>query len=70
MLVLHFYRAFRFPGRLYIVSPSTTKKMIKAILPCNLSPELSEYAFCWGYKPTLVSPESIIGELSQEEEIS
>ena len=70
VLVLHFYRAFRYPGRLYIVSPSTTKKMIKAILPCNLSPELSEYAFCWGYKPTLVSPESIIGELNQEEEMS
>ncbi|RLN41394.1 hypothetical protein C2845_PM01G06780 [Panicum miliaceum] len=65
VLVLHFYGGD--PGRLYIVSPSARKKMIKATLPYNLSPELSEYAFCWGYKPTLVSPGSIIGELSQEE---
>jgi len=31
---------------------------------------LKEYAFCWGYKPTLVPPGSIVGELSQEKKKS
>ncbi|GJN19073.1 hypothetical protein PR202_gb06310 [Eleusine coracana subsp. coracana] len=68
VLLLHVYHDFGGPNQLYILHPSTKKtKVIRTTLPCNLMPELSEYAFCWGYKPTLVSPGSIIGEHSQEE---
>ncbi|CAN6297288.1 unnamed protein product [Urochloa humidicola] len=45
-----------------------SKMMSKAKLLYNLSPEALEYALCWGYKPTFVSPGSIVGELSQDEE--
>ncbi|CAL4928027.1 unnamed protein product [Urochloa decumbens] len=45
-----------------------SKKMSRAKLLYNLSPVASEYAMCWGYKPTLVSPGSIVGELGQDEE--
>uniref|UniRef100_A0A0E0LVV8 Uncharacterized protein n=1 Tax=Oryza punctata TaxID=4537 RepID=A0A0E0LVV8_ORYPU len=36
--------------------------------PPNASPEKQDYLICWGYKPTLVSPASIVGELSQHEQ--
>ncbi|RLN38908.1 hypothetical protein C2845_PM01G22020 [Panicum miliaceum] len=46
-----------------------TKKLRELNLPRSLTPEWpSDYALCWGYKPTLVSPGSIVGELNQEEE--
>ncbi|KAL6652131.1 hypothetical protein ACP70R_011056 [Stipagrostis hirtigluma subsp. patula] len=43
-------------------------KMFKANLLDDLAPERSSYAFCWGYKPTLVSPGSIVAEPNQDEE--
>ncbi|GJN01890.1 hypothetical protein PR202_ga19192 [Eleusine coracana subsp. coracana] len=43
-----------------------TKKMLNGNLPRDLTPEVSDYAFCWGYRPTLVSPVSIVGELEQD----
>ncbi|CAN6249948.1 unnamed protein product [Urochloa humidicola] len=43
------------------------KKMFKADLPRDLTPDNEDFALCWGYKPTLVSPGSIIGELGQDE---
>ncbi|RCV40258.1 hypothetical protein SETIT_9G038200v2 [Setaria italica] len=52
-------------GKLYMYRVAT-KAMDKAKLLYNLSPEGSDYALCWGYKPTFVSPGSIVGELSQE----
>jgi hypothetical protein len=52
---------------------TATKKMIEVNLPHKLAPpEEREYAMCWGYKPTLVSPGSIVvGDdaiISQDEE--
>ena len=53
---------------------TTTKKTIEVNLPRKLTPsEEWEYAMCWGYKPTLVIPGSIVvgdGEaiISQDEE--
>ncbi|CAO2036304.1 unnamed protein product [Urochloa humidicola] len=44
-----------------------TEEMFDAKLPRDMVPELSSYTFCWGYKPTLVAPQSIV-QLSQEEE--
>uniref|UniRef100_A0A0D9X972 F-box associated domain-containing protein n=1 Tax=Leersia perrieri TaxID=77586 RepID=A0A0D9X972_9ORYZ len=35
--------------------------------PPNATPERMDYRICWGYKPTLVSPANIVGELSQDE---
>uniref|UniRef100_A0A0D9X974 F-box domain-containing protein n=1 Tax=Leersia perrieri TaxID=77586 RepID=A0A0D9X974_9ORYZ len=36
--------------------------------PPNASPEKMDYRIWWGYKPTLVSPANIVGELSQDEQ--
>nr|CAB3492724.1 unnamed protein product [Digitaria exilis] len=47
---------------------TATKKLIEVDLPASLTPASSDYAFCWGYKPTLVSPGSVVGELKQDEE--
>uniref|UniRef100_J3M0X0 F-box associated domain-containing protein n=1 Tax=Oryza brachyantha TaxID=4533 RepID=J3M0X0_ORYBR len=41
----------------------TAERMTKARVPSDVSPEKSAYAVCWGYRPTLVSPGSIAGEL-------
>ncbi|CAN6322174.1 unnamed protein product [Urochloa humidicola] len=43
------------------------KKVAELNLPISKTPELSDYALCWGYKPTLVSPGSIVGEVEQGE---
>ncbi|KAL6893820.1 hypothetical protein ACP4OV_007918 [Aristida adscensionis] len=53
-------------SRLYLYHVGT-KKMFKKDLPPDRSPESTEYKFCWGYKPALVSPGSIAGEISQDE---
>lgn len=45
-----------------------SEKMFKANLPRDLTPEEMDFALCWGYKPTLVSPGDVVGELSQDEE--
>ncbi|TVU44420.1 hypothetical protein EJB05_03861, partial [Eragrostis curvula] len=47
---------------------ASTSQTLQVILPRNVTPEQSGYSFCWGYKPTLLSPESIVGKLSQDEE--
>ncbi|CAL5030318.1 unnamed protein product [Urochloa decumbens] len=53
--------------RLRLYQLATEKMLFDAKLPCDLVPEHSKYALCWGYKPTLVAPQSIV-ELSQDEE--
>ncbi|CAL5030313.1 unnamed protein product [Urochloa decumbens] len=46
-----------------------TEKMYKADLPGDLTPDWSDYEVCWGYRPTLVSPRSIvIDKLNQGKE--
>ncbi|RLN42112.1 hypothetical protein C2845_PM01G06770 [Panicum miliaceum] len=65
VVVLHTDGSYSHPSRLYLLRPSTTE-IFCTNLPCNLKPALMEYAFCWGYKPTLVPPGSVVGELSQE----
>jgi len=48
-----------------------TKKLRELSLLRSLTPECSsDYALCWGYKPTLVSPGSVVGdgELNQDGE--
>ena len=44
VLVLHMNGCFNDPGRLYLLRPSTTG-IFCTNLPCNLNPELKEYAF-------------------------
>ncbi|KAL6636662.1 hypothetical protein ACP70R_024234 [Stipagrostis hirtigluma subsp. patula] len=73
-LVLYLHDKFSDDNRLYLYHVKA-KKMFRKDLPPNLAPEGSNlkpekphYKFCWGYKPTLVSPESIIaGEINQAE---
>ncbi|RLM75028.1 uncharacterized protein C2845_PM15G20240 [Panicum miliaceum] len=45
----------------------STEQMFDAKMPRDLAPECSKYAVCWGYRPTLVAPRSIV-ELSRDEE--
>jgi hypothetical protein len=45
-----------------------SEKMFKANLPRDLTPEETDFALCWGYKPTLVSPGDVVGELSQDQD--
>ncbi|TVU41591.1 hypothetical protein EJB05_15122, partial [Eragrostis curvula] len=47
---------------------ASTMKAFQTRLPPKIAPEWLGYAFCWGFKPTLISPESIVGKLSQDEE--
>ncbi|KAF8651768.1 hypothetical protein HU200_063286 [Digitaria exilis] len=42
------------------------KTIYKADLPGELTVQSFDYEISWGYKPTLVSPGSIIGEVSQD----
>ncbi|GJN01886.1 hypothetical protein PR202_ga19188 [Eleusine coracana subsp. coracana] len=42
-----------------------TETMYRANLPCDLNLQVSDYEICWGYRPTLLSPGSIVGELNQ-----
>ncbi|GJM97059.1 hypothetical protein PR202_ga13957 [Eleusine coracana subsp. coracana] len=60
-------RRLRLSNLLYLFNASTMK-MSRLNLPWNLMLESSQYAFCWGYKPTLVSPENIIGEVGRDVE--
>ncbi|CAL5030311.1 unnamed protein product [Urochloa decumbens] len=43
-----------------------TKKLYKAVMPGDLTIQKSNYMISWGYKPTLVSPGSIVGEVDQD----
>jgi F-box interacting protein len=54
-------------NKLCLYQLATGRKMLDAKLPCDLVPDDSHYALCWGYKRTLVSAQSIL-ELSQDEE--
>ncbi|KAK3145660.1 hypothetical protein QOZ80_3BG0255740 [Eleusine coracana subsp. coracana] len=48
---------------------ASTNKTFDATLPSNVTPEWPDYAFCWGYKPTLLSPGSIVAnKLSKRQE--
>jgi hypothetical protein len=44
------------------------KKIFRANLPGDLAMKKSNCMLCWGYKPTLLSPGSIVAELSQDME--
>nr|TKW06253.1 hypothetical protein SEVIR_7G230900v2 [Setaria viridis] len=62
MLVLHFECSID-DIWLYDVA---TKKIYKADMPGDLMVQRSDYELAWGYRPTLVSPGSIVGEISQD----
>ncbi|TVU15951.1 hypothetical protein EJB05_39495, partial [Eragrostis curvula] len=47
---------------------SVAEKMLEAKLPSAMVLDFSNYAICWGYKPTLVSPESIVSVVNQGKE--
>jgi F-box interacting protein len=40
----------------------TDERMTKTEMPIDVKPEEAAYTLCWGYKPTLVSPGSIVGD--------
>jgi hypothetical protein len=65
VVVLHINDGFTDPHRLYLLRPST-REIFHTNLPPNLKPGFKDYAFCRGYKPTLLPPGSVVGELSQE----
>uniref|UniRef100_A0A0D9X975 F-box domain-containing protein n=1 Tax=Leersia perrieri TaxID=77586 RepID=A0A0D9X975_9ORYZ len=50
---------------IFLYDDATKVSRLKA-LP-NVSPNRLDYNICWGYKPTLVTPASIVGELSEDE---
>ncbi|KAF8702271.1 hypothetical protein HU200_033039 [Digitaria exilis] len=62
LLVLYFELSIRGLW-LYDVAKNT---IFKADLPGELTVERLDYEISWGYKPTLVSPGSIVGEISQD----
>jgi len=60
--------------RLFLYDDTTTGKMFRAKLRSVVTPECfsgsseSNYAFCWGYRPTLEAPSSVVGKLQQDED--
>ncbi|CAO2043524.1 unnamed protein product [Urochloa humidicola] len=60
VLLLHSEGPSNSTDNLFVYTVATGK-MLKKTLHRDLAPDSSEYAICWGYKPTLVSPGSIIG---------
>ncbi|CAN6297286.1 unnamed protein product [Urochloa humidicola] len=71
MLVMYFHMSRRRynddeDDKLFLYC-TATKKMNKLDLPFSMTPDGSDYSMCWGYKPTLLSPGSIVGELDQDE---
>ncbi|KAL6652127.1 hypothetical protein ACP70R_011052 [Stipagrostis hirtigluma subsp. patula] len=67
VLVLYLEDGIYEPYRIYLYHIATGK-MFKAGMPNDLAPDLSDYAICWGYRPTLVSPWSIDSKLGQNKE--
>ncbi|GJM97063.1 hypothetical protein PR202_ga13961 [Eleusine coracana subsp. coracana] len=68
VLVMYLHNADGGDHRLCMKNASTNKTF-DATLPSNVTPEWPDYAFCWGYKPTLLSPGSIVGnKLSKRQE--
>ncbi|CAN6249950.1 unnamed protein product [Urochloa humidicola] len=59
VLVLLFTNRLESPDRLCLYHVAT-EKMYKADLPSDLTLEWSDYEVCWGYRPTLMSPGSIV----------
>uniref|UniRef100_A0A0E0LWA5 F-box domain-containing protein n=1 Tax=Oryza punctata TaxID=4537 RepID=A0A0E0LWA5_ORYPU len=51
-----------------VLYDDATEEVFRLDAPPHASPEKSDYRICWGYKPTLVSPASIVGELRQDEQ--
>ncbi|OEL32928.1 hypothetical protein BAE44_0006054 [Dichanthelium oligosanthes] len=67
MLAMYLHMSRREDDKLLLYC-TETKNMTEVNLPFSVAPEESEdYTLCWGYKPTLVSPGSIVGELNQDE---
>ncbi|CAN6276771.1 unnamed protein product [Urochloa humidicola] len=54
---------------LFVYNATTGQMSSKATMHRDLAPDQSEYAICWGYRPTLVSPGSIIGNMQSQEEV-
>ncbi|GJM97058.1 hypothetical protein PR202_ga13956 [Eleusine coracana subsp. coracana] len=68
VLVIYLHHAAAGNHRLCFANKPSTGDTINRKLPRSITPEWSEYAFCWGYKPTLVSPGSIVpNKLSEYE---
>lgn len=67
VVAVHMNGLFSDPDRLYLLRPEI---FCRKLLPPNLKPNVTEYAFCWGYKPTLVPSGSVVGDLSQEKKKS
>ncbi|CAL5069701.1 unnamed protein product [Urochloa decumbens] len=65
MLLLHSEGFGDGTGSLFVYNIATGK-MLKKTLHRDLAPDSSEYTICWGYKPTLVSPGSIIGNMQNQ----
>ncbi|CAL4945084.1 unnamed protein product [Urochloa decumbens] len=55
-------------GKLFMYCYETKKKMAERNLPTSKTPDRSDYALCWGYKPTLISPGSIVGEVVNQDD--
>ncbi|TVU44412.1 hypothetical protein EJB05_03853, partial [Eragrostis curvula] len=51
---------------LYTVDNDSSTRVLETNLPRHMTPEWSDYAFCWGYKPTLLSPGSIVGKQDED----
>uniref|UniRef100_A0A0E0KUJ6 F-box associated beta-propeller type 3 domain-containing protein n=1 Tax=Oryza punctata TaxID=4537 RepID=A0A0E0KUJ6_ORYPU len=45
----------------------TNERMMETKMPIDVKPEEAAYTLCWGYKPTLVSPGSIVGDGDEED---
>ncbi|TVU15948.1 hypothetical protein EJB05_39492, partial [Eragrostis curvula] len=66
LLLIYFNDAW-YNGKVCLYNVAT-EKMLEANLPSDMELDWSNYAICWGYRPTLVSPESIVGVVNQGKE--
>lgn len=68
VLVIYLHHATGGNHKLCITEETSPMETFQRKLPRRLTPEWTEYAFCWGYKPTLLSPGSIVVKLSEYEQ--
>ncbi|TVU15960.1 hypothetical protein EJB05_39505, partial [Eragrostis curvula] len=65
VLMMYLYNEDSRNDKLFLYQAATEKM---ENLPRELTPEGSDYSFCWGYMPTLVSVKSIVVKLGQDVE--
>lgn len=66
VLILYLRTAEADGSKLFLYEVATETMLIENLSYDLQTPKELDYSFCWGYKPTLLSPRSIINELNQD----